>query len=316
MNGIRQHRVLTAALAALSTSLLLPGAVSAQQRATGTLILRVEESGLPAAGVGVSVFTQRVGRQVGVTGASGLAQVDQLAIDIPKGRRVVAHVLRCPDRTVVYLVPETERIDAIPADCEHLEAGSFFWGQTERVVVSVDGGRATVQETRAEDLDEKLSGLRVTASALYTSLLGEDFDDERNGFGGDVTVFHLWKSGLGIGLGGNVTTHDVTGIDESLWKWSLYLEPRYTLYFHRSKFRPHVFGRVSHNWFAYENGARLSESGWGFGGGLGVAYPLLKWMAVDVGVYYGVLSMDTDFEGQTYTRSGSEVQIKAGARFF
>ncbi|MCL7983824.1 MAG: hypothetical protein M8872_01025, partial [marine benthic group bacterium] len=113
------------------------------------------------------------------------------------------------------------------------------------------------------------------------------------------------------------TTHDVIGLDENMNKWSAYVEPRYTLFIPTTKFRPYVLGRASYNWFAYEGGVNIGESGWGFGGEIGTAYPIASWIALDVGVYLGYLSVSAESTGgTTFTRSGTELQLTGGLRFF
>lgn len=318
MNGTRRRIVPGSAIGVLAALLLAPAEASAQ-RATGTLIVRVEESGAPAPGVDVGVFTRRAGRTLATTGSTGLAAVEQLSVDAGVGTRMFTHVLRCAGKTTVYLVPETERIDSIPPGCEHLEAGPFFWGQTERIVVRIDGDRALVESTQAEELTERLSGLRFTADFLFTSLYGFDLgsgDSEfGSGIGGQARLFYLWPGGLGLGAGGSLTFHDVTGSGANMNKWSAFVEPRYTFLLGSSKIRPHVLARASYNWFSYDSGASSpDQKGFGFGGGIGAHYPLLGWLGAEVGVYYGYLSLD--YSGFDESRSGSELQLSAGLRFF
>jgi len=301
---------------AVLTALLLVPASATAQRATGTLIVRVETAGAPVEGVDVGVLTQRTRRVVGTTGISGLIAVDQLTLDIDTGTRISTEILECGADASVLLVPDTERLVTLPSECVRTPVGSFFWGQTERIVIRLDGDRVDVERTRTEALDERLSGFRFQVAGLFTSLWGEDFDQEKDGFGAEAKLFYTWPGGLGVGGGGSVTNHDVNGIDEDLWKWSAFLEPRYTFFLPRSRIRPHVLARVSYNWFAYEEGRRLGESGLGFGGGVGAAYPIGSWVAVDIGVYLGYLSVDATFEGQSFPRSGTEIQLTAGLRFF
>ncbi len=302
------------AFAAL-TALLLTPAGAAAQRATGTLIVRVENQGVSVEGVEVSVLSQRTQRSLGITGIGGLVAVDQLPLDINSGTRISTEILECGSDRSVLLVPESERLVTLPGECTRNPVGSFFWGQTERIVIRLDGDQVVVVRTRSEAVDEQESGMRFQVAGLFTALWGEEFDQEKDGFGVEATLFHTWVSGLGIGVGGSGTKHNVNGIDESMYKWSAFLEPRYTLFLPQSRFRPHVLARVSYNWFAYQDGRRLGESGWGFGGGIGTAYPLASWIAVDLGVYLGYLSVAADFEGQSFSRSGTELQITAGVRF-
>lgn len=318
MNGTLRRFVPACAMGVLTVLLLVP-ADAAAQRATGTLIVRVEEGGAPAPGVDVGVFTRRTGRTLATTGSTGLAAVEQLTVDAGVGTRMFVHVLRCPSRTTVYLVPETERIDSVPPGCEDLAAGLFFWGQTERIVVRVDGDRAVVEATQAETLTERLSGLRFTADFLFTTLSGFDLGSGESefgsGIGGQARLFHLWPSGLGLGAGGSLTFHDVTGSGANMNKWSAFVEPRYTFLFGSSKIRPHVLARASYNWFSYDSGASSpDQKGFGFGGGVGAHYPLLGWLGAEVGIYYGYLSMD--YSGFDESRSGSELQLTGGLRFF
>jgi hypothetical protein len=301
--------------AVLTALLLVPSSATAQ-RATGTLIVRVENADVPVEGVEVTVLTRRTRRVVGTTGIGGLIAVDQLPLDITTGTRVSTEILECGAHASVLLVPDTERLVTLPSECVRKPVGSFFWGQTERIVIRLDGDRVDVERTRSEALDESFSGFRFQVAGLYTALWGEEFDQEKDGLGAEVKLFYTWPGGLGIGGGGSVTNHDVNGIDEDMWKWSAFLEPRYTFFLPRSRFRPHVLARVSYNWFAYEEGRRLGENGWGFGGGIGAAYPLGSWVAVDIGVYLGYLSVASTFEGQSFPRSGTELQLTAGLRFF
>ena len=303
------------ASAVLTALLLVPASASAQ-RATGTLIVRIEDAGAPVEGVDVDILTQRTRRDIGTTGISGLIAVDELPLDVNAGTRISTEILDCGAGPSVLLVPETERLVTLPADCVRRPVGSFFWGQTERIVISLDGDRVDVASTRSEALDRSESGFRFQADVLFTALWGEEFDQEKDGFGGEGKLFYTWTGGLGVGVGGSATVHDVNGIDESMWKWSAFLEPRYTFFLPRTGLRPHVLARASYNWFAYEEGRRLGESGWGFGGGVGAAYPLGSWIAVDLGLYMGYLSVAADYEGQSYPRSGTEFQITGGVRFF
>ena len=96
-------------------------------------------------------------------------------------------------------------------------------------------------------------------------------------------------------------------------KWSAYLEPRYTLFIPTTKLRPYVLGRASYNWLTINpSSGLLGESGIGFGGGIGVAYPVASWLAIDLGAYLGYLSVTAD----SSTRNGTELQLTVGLRFF
>ena len=300
----------------LTVLLLAPNAAQAQ-RATGTLIVRVEQGGMPVAGVDVGTVLRRSVQRIGTTGSSGLVSVDELRTDIERGTRVDVVVLDCATGQSALLVPQYESLGEVQAGCEQIPAGHFFWGQAERIVVQVDGGQAVVLETQTEELRSLLSGWRFQGSFLFTALMGEDFNTEKDGIGADAKVFYIWESGLGAGVGGSWTQHDVTGIGSDLNKWSAYVEPRYTLFIPTTRIRPYVLGRASHNWLSYEGGVSIGESGWGFGGGIGAAYPIGSWLAIDLGVYLGYLSVSADSEGgTTFTRSGTELQLTGGLRFF
>ena len=296
--------------------LLAPPAARAQ-RATGTLIVRVEEGGMPVAGVAVGTVLRRSIQRIGTTGSSGLVSVEELRVDIERGTRVEVVVLDCATGQSALLVPQYESFGEVEAGCEQIPAGHFFWGQAERIVVQVDGGEAMVLETQTEELRSLLSGFRFQGSFLFTALMGEDFDREKDGIGADAKIFYIWESGLGAGIGGSWTIHDVVGLDENMNKWSAYVEPRYTLFIPTTKIRPYVLGRASYNWLSYESGVLNGESGWGFGGGIGAAYPIGSWLAIDLGVYLGYLSVSADnASGTTFTRTGTELQLTGGLRFF
>jgi hypothetical protein len=301
-------------------ALLLAPTSATAQRATGTLIVRVEESGAPASGIDVGVVLRRALQPIGTTGASGIVGVDELPLDIVRGTRVSVGVLRCGSETTALLIPEFEILGDLPADCEQVPAGHFFWGQSERIVIRLDGGTAVVDVTQTQELQSLLSGLRFQASFLFTALWGEEFDAYKDGIGGEARLYYMWTSGLGLGVGGSWTIHDVVGQDEGLNKWSAFLEPRYTLFIPTTKLRPYVLARASYNWFAFDGGdssGRLGEDGWGFGGGIGAAYPIASWIAVDIGAYLGYLSVGVSSEsGTRFTESGTEMQLRAGLIFF
>jgi hypothetical protein len=298
-------------------ALTLEPSVLLGQRATGTLIVRVEEGGMPASGVEVGAVVRRSIQPIGTTGSTGLVAVEELRLDIQQGTRVNVMLLGCGARQSALLVPQYESLGDAAEGCEQVPAGHFFWGQAERIVVRLEGGDAMVLDTQTEELRSLLSGWRAQVSFLFTSLMGEDFDSEKDGIGADVKLFYIWESGLGAGIGGSWTTHDVIGLDENMNKWSAYVEPRYTLFIPTTKFRPYVLGRASYNWFVYEGGVNIGESGWGFGGEIGTAYPIASWIALDVGVYLGYLSVSAESTGgTTFTRSGTELQLTGGLRFF
>lgn len=309
-------------LAALIALLLSPTDVAAQ-RATGTLIVRVENAGVSVVGVDVSVLAQRSVRVVGTTGVGGVVAIDQLPIEIDSGTRVSTEILECGDDASVLLVPQTAVVVTLPEDCSRRSVGNFFWGQVERIVVRVDGDQASIEQLQSKSVTSRLTGWRLSVNGLFTTLSGFDTlggDSEfGSGFGGTVRVFYLWPNGLGLGGGGSLTLHDVNGVDENMWNWSAFAEPRYTFFLGSSRIRPHVLARVSYNWFSYESTQSgqpggIDQSGWGFGGGAGVHYPIAGWVGLELGLYYGALSMS--FSGYDESRSGSDFQISAGLRFF
>jgi len=306
--------------AAILTALLLAPASASAQRATGTLVVRIEEAGAPAPGVDVAVVLRRTMQAVGTTGTSGIVGVDELPLDIVRGTRVSVGVLRCDSGTSALLIPEFESLGDIPEGCSQVSAGHFFWGQSERIVIRLDGDQAVVVGTQTQAIRTKLTGWRFEGSFLFTALMGEEFDSYKDGMGADARLFYTWPGGLGIGGGGSWTKHDVSGIDEGLNKWAAYFEPRYTLFIPTTKLRPYALGRVSYNWFAFDGGeasGNLGESGVGFGGGLGVAYPIASWIAIDVQAYLGYLSVSAKNDaGTSFSESGTEIQLKAGLRFF
>lgn len=309
-------------VAVLTALLLTPTGVAAQ-RATGTLIVRVEDAGVPVVGADVSVLTQRTQRVVGTTGIGGVVAVDQLPIEITPGTRVSTEIMECGDDASVLLVPQTEVVVTLPEECVRKSVGSFLWGQVERIVIRVDGGQASMEQEQSEAVTARLTGLRLSVMGLFTSLYGFDTlggqAEFGSGLGGEARVFYLWPGGFGLGGGGSLTVHDINGVDESMWKWSAFAEPRYTFFLGSSRVRPHVMARVSYNWFSYESTQSgqpggIDQSGWGFGGGAGVHYPLTGWFGLEMGVYYGALSMS--YSGFDESRGGSDFQFTAGLRFF
>ncbi|MCL7958619.1 MAG: outer membrane beta-barrel protein [marine benthic group bacterium] len=316
MTAIRLHRTASIATCILSALLLSPS-VGLAQRATGTLIVRVEEGGMPASGVEVGAVVRRSIQPIGTTGSTGLVAVEELRLDIQQGTRVNVTLLGCGAGQSALLVPQYESLGDLAEGCQQVPAGHFFWGQAERIVVRLEGGDAMVLDTQTDELRSLLSGWRAQVSFLFTALMGEDFDSEKDGIGADAKLFYIWESGLGAGIGGSWTTHDVIGLDENMNKWSAYVEPRYTLFIPTTKLRPYVLARASYNWFSTEGGVRLGENGWGFGGGIGAAYPVASWIAIDLGVYLGYLSVSAEStSGTTFTRSGTELQLTGGLRFF
>jgi hypothetical protein len=310
--------------AAVLAALLLVPASAAAQRATGTLIVRIEEAGAPVPGIDVAVVLRRTMQRVGTTGTSGIVGVDELTLDIVRGTRVSVGILRCGAETSALLIPEFESPGEIPDTCERVSAGHFFWGQSERILIRLDGDRATIEQTTARELAARLSGFRLSAQGLFTSLhsfeTGSGSEEYDSGFGGEVRIFYMWPGGIGVGGGGSFTKHSSLEItNEDMSKWSAFVEPRYTFLIGSSKIRPHLLVRASYNWFDYASTPTgqpggVNQKGLGFGGGAGVHYPVASWLGLEVGVYYGYLAMD--FSGFDESRSGSELQLTAGLRFF
>ncbi len=97
-----------------------------------------------------------------------------------------------------------------------------------------------------------------------------------------------------------------------MWRLGLSAEPRYTFQRPDWSARPYVVARVGWQSLDSEAGSGLStETGWSFGGGAGVSFPLGLGPSVDLAAHVGRLSVDAEGFG----RAGMLFDLGAAIRF-
>jgi hypothetical protein len=159
------------------------------------------------------------------------------------------------------------------------------------------------------------SGWRVQGVGSAAFVSGSELDNTETGLGGELLIGFDTADGWGLGAGFAFHRHGLVGVDERLTRYSAVLEPRYTIIRPDWNARPYVATRVTREWLDAEDGAGLStETGWSFGAGIGVAFPIAGPVSVDLSAHGARLSVsvadvpDSDRGGWLFT-------LGAGVRF-
>ena len=306
----RDSRMRRAPIVAFSGLLfLLPMAAAGQD--APTMVVRVHEDGNPTADVPIQEFVDGNLRVLAVTASSGLAVVDAARSRLDIGSWTSAFVVTCDGATVVLIVPEGGNLPASTDQCARTSLGRLNWGAEERLVVAL-GQNPAMDVMAAEVQRTSGQGVRFQVGPVLSVPGGSELDGLNSGIGGEVQLGSDWTSGFGLGGGVGVTTHDLEGADESLTHWNLFAEPRFTFHADRPGARPYVAGRISYSVLDAGSGAGLlTEKGWGFGGGAGIAVPIAGSLMLDL--WTRVLAVSFDAEG--LSRSGADWRSGASLRF-
>lgn len=291
-------RVGTAIAILLLVPLLFPRALGAQE--VSRMLARVQADGAPVAGLGFAVYTGGERRPVGTTGTSGLAVVEFARAPLGAGTRMAAFAVSCDGRTEILFSSSAAGLPLLDDACRRTNLGQIVWARTERVEIDLTD-RPTMRTRAASSVIDTRSGFRVQVGAIGTAVTGGDDPAEHiasntgAGIGAEVLFGLDAESGAGIGLAVSGSRHSLDGVDEALWRWALALEPRYTINRPEWRARPYFAARLARQSLDAESGAGLAtETGWSFGGGVGVSFPLLLGSEFDLAVRFERLSVSAD----------------------
>lgn len=308
----RSTRYLAGLLMWPAALLVAPDAVAAQE--SSTMLVRVQSAGQPVPGVEFSVQVDGSRRVLATSGASGLAVVDFVRAPFSTRSRVSVHVVTCGDTPSVLFVAAGGPVPVTAPECVSADAGSVVWYRTERSVLTLTNP-PTLSSTTAARVTESRTGLRIQAGPAASLVLGSDLDEIGAGIGGEAQVGLDFEGGFGLGLALSLARHDVEGLDESLYRWAIVLEPRY--YFDRatSRSRPYVAAQLGRQIFDYQSGAGLlTEKGWSYGAGGGIVFPLVYDLQFDLGAQFAFVSVGVSgFD--LPNRSGSLLELVGSLRF-
>lgn len=275
------------------------------------MLARVHAGGDPMSGVPFTVLTDRNRRRVATTGSSGLAVVEFDRAPLSAGTRLVAFAVTCDAATEIVLVGSTATLPVAREGCRRDRLGIVVWNRTERLDIAL-GDPATMTVRTATEVLEARSGFRVQVGPVLALVTGSELENIGTGVGGELVAGYDGAGGLGAGAVVSLVRHSLEGVDESLLRFGISAEPRYT--FHRSEWtaRPYVVARVGWQSLDSEAGSGLAtETGWSFGGGAGVSVPLGFGPSVDVAAHLARLSVDAEGFG----RSGLLFDVGAAIRF-
>jgi len=299
----------TAILALTVLGLFLPPHLYGQDVAS--MVVRVHVNGKPLSGVPVVAFMNGDRRLLATTAESGLAVVELGRSRLVVGSRVSAFAIQCDMEIEVVLTPAGGSLPIATDTCDRTNLGSLAWGRDARLVVKL-GDAPAMQVNASDRVTRQQTGFRIQVGPVISAPGGDELDGLNSGLGGELQFGVDGDSGLGLGAGMGFTSHGLEGSDESMSHWSIFAEPRYTFNAARPGAHPYVAGRGAYTKFSPESGSGLlSETGWSFGGGVGVAFPVSGSTMLDVWVRIMAISVDT--EG--FDRSGSDLRAGASLRF-
>ncbi|MGI9038166.1 MAG: outer membrane beta-barrel protein [Gemmatimonadota bacterium] len=305
-------RYLAGLLMLPAAALLAPDSAAAQE--ASTMLVRVQSGGQPVAGVEFTVQVDGSLRVLATSGASGLAVVDFVRAPFTARAPVSVNVVTCGDARSVLFSPAAGPAPVTAARCSSTNVGSVVWYRTERSVITL-GDPPSLSSTTATRVTESRTGLRVQAGPLASLVLGSELDEIGAGFGGEAQVGMDFDGGFGLGLAVSLARHDIQGLNESLYRWAIVLEPRYSFDRPTSRSRPYVSAQLGRQIFDYQSGAGLlTEKGWSYGAGGGIVFPLVYDLQFDLGAQFAFVSVGVaDFD--LPNRSGSLLELVGSLRF-
>jgi len=307
---MRRIRDILAGAAALA--LLVPAGLPAQD--VPSLLVRVRDGGAPAPGLEVALYRGGQRRLLATTGASGLAVVEFARAPVQPGMRLAVFTVICGDRGEIALTRSANSIPRGGAACERSHLGSIIWSSTERLDVTLGDAPRMAGQTAPSVVDVR-SGWRVQGVGSAAFVSGDELGNTETGLGGELLIGFDTADGWGLGAGFAFHRHGLAGVDENLSRYSAVLEPCYTVIRPDWNARPYVATRLTREWLDAEDGAGLStETGWSFGAGLGVAFPIAGPVSVDLSAHAARLSVSVaDFPDSD--RGGWLFTLGAGVRF-
>lgn len=285
--------------------LTVPATLAAQ--GVPSMVARVEADGQPVAGVTFSVVSDGQRRRLATSGSSGLAVIEFGRAPIAAGTRMTTVAVSCDDRHEILFAPAAAALPVIGATCTRTSLGSVVWGRADRLDVTL-GETPRVTSRTAAAVVQAQYGFRAQVGPVVAIVGGEELENLGTGFGGEVVLGYDAPSGFGIGVGLALVSHALEGsttVDESLLRWAVVAEPRYTFYRPDGSVRPYVAGRAAWQSLDPEAGAGLtSENGWSVGLGAGVDVPLVHGLSMDISAHAARLSVGAEAFGEDFDRSG------------
>lgn len=291
---------------AAALSLTVPAVLPAQE--VRSMVARVEVDGRPAPDVSFAAMSGGALRHLATSGASGLAVIEFGRVPFSTGTRMVTFAVRCGDRHEVLFA--TSRATLPPPDqgCVRTRLGSIVWGRSDRLEVTL-GDSPRLTSRTAEAVVQARYGFRAEAGPVVAFAGGDELENLGAGFGGEVLLGYDRTSGLGIGFGLGLVRHSLEGstsVDESLWRWSVIAEPRYTFASNDQRARPYLAGRAAWQSLDADDGAGLTtETGWSYGVGAGIDFPVARGLSAGVSAHAARLAVGAEApSGTDFDRSG------------
>jgi len=154
-----------------------------------------------------------------------------------------------------------------------------------------------------------------------TTAGGDDFGGVDTGFGGEFTARYLLPTGLSLGLGLGVSSHDVSGFRNDLRFVSLLGEIRYEVDAGPPALRPFLGARAGYRGWGIDvpiNGLSVSASadGGAVGGFAGFEAPIGPALSVEAAVHGGLMRFGdasaAGFTGTDTSLDGHFARIQVG----
>lgn len=271
------------------------------------MVARVEVNGQPAPDVSFAVISNGNLRRLATSGASGLAVIEFGRVPFSAGTRMATFGVSCNDRHEVLFAPTGAVLPVADEACVRTRLGSVVWGRSDRLEVKL-GDAPLLTSRTADAVTRARYGFRAQAGPVVAFAEGDELENIGIGFGGEVLLGYDWAGGLGIGLGLGLARHSLEGstsVDESLWRWAVIAEPRFTFGAAEQRARPYLAGRAAWQSLDADDGAGLTtETGWSYGLGGGVDFPVAHGLSAGVSAHAARLAVGAEASGTDFDRSG------------
>lgn len=301
---------------AVMLSLTVPASAAAQD--VRSMVARVEVNGQPAPEVSFAVISDGTQRRLATSGASGLAVIEFGRVPFSAGTRMATFGVSCNDRHEVLFVPGGAVLPPPDEACVRTRLGTVVWGRSDRLEIAL-GDAPRLASRTDEAVAQARYGFRAQAGGLVAFAGGDDLENLGSGFGGEVLLGYDLPSGLGIGFGLGLVRHSLEGsttVDESLSRWSVIAEPRYTFGGAEQGARPYLAGRAAWQSLDADDGAGLTtESGWSYGLGAGIDFPLARGFSAGVSAHAARLAVGAEASGTDFDRSGMLYSLGVAIRY-
>jgi hypothetical protein len=282
------------------------------------MLARVEADGRPVADVTFSVVIDGNLRRLATSGSSGLAVIEFNRVPLDAGTRMATFAVSCDDRQEILFARPAATLPVAGEACVRTRLGTVVWGRVDRLLVTL-GEAPRLTSRVAEAVVRAQYGFRAQAGPVVAFVGGDEFENVGTGFGGEALLGYDAASGLGIGFGLAVVRHGLQGsssVDEALWRWAIVAEPRYTFYRPDRTVRPYVAGRAAWQSLDPEAGSGLTtETGWSFGLGAGIDFPLVRGFSMGVSAHAARLSVGAEAFGTDFDRSGMLYSVGVAIRY-